>query len=73
MWLSCCVITLLIFLISIYLKQSEMDEMQNQLWTTEPEVLIVAFYKWHSLNDRMFISDPESHFCHDRLKLCPHG
>lgn len=56
-----------------YLKQGEMDEMENQLGTTEPEVLIVALYKWHSLNHCVFIRDPKSHPCHDGLKLCPYS
>lgn len=67
------VVVLCDYSVSKYLKQGEMHEMENQLRTPEPEILIVSLYKRHSLNYCVFIGYPESHPCQNRLKFCPHS
>lgn len=53
----------------MYLKQCKMDEKQNELRTTEPEMMVAKLYKRNSLDHCMSLFDLESHPSDDSLQL----
>ena len=56
--------------VDYYRKQSEVDEIKNQLRLAKPEVFIRCLNKRDSLNNSMSFCDFKSHFCQNSLKLC---